>query len=185
MATRLQLRKGTTTEHNTFVGAEGELTYDTDKKQLRVHDGSTVGGKVVDDTTRDVTGQVSNATAYVAGKVKINNTLTSTATDAALTAAQGKKLNDQAIGVGQTWQDVTSSRVLGTTYTNTTPAPIMISFSGYTAAGVSVNATVSNLIVITSSCRDSGITNSITFIVPSGSTYAITGQGISKWMELR
>lgn len=117
---------------------------------------------------------------------KLNNTLTSTKTDEALTAAMGKKLNDQAIGVGQTWQDVASSRVLGTTYTNTTLAPIMISFSGYTAAGVSVNATVSNLIVITSTSRDSGITNSITFVVPSGSTYAITGtQGISKWMELR
>ena len=44
MATRLQLRKGTTTEHSTFVGADGELTYDTTRKQLRVHDGSTVGG---------------------------------------------------------------------------------------------------------------------------------------------
>ena len=45
MAKQLQLRKGTTTEHNTFTGAVGELTYDTEKKQLRVHDGTTVGGK--------------------------------------------------------------------------------------------------------------------------------------------
>ena len=44
MAKQLQLRKGTTTEHHTFTGAVGELTYDTTRKQLRVHDGSTVGG---------------------------------------------------------------------------------------------------------------------------------------------
>ena len=45
MATRLQLRKGTTTEHSTFVGAEGEVTVDTTKKALVLHDGVTAGGK--------------------------------------------------------------------------------------------------------------------------------------------
>ena len=44
MATRLQLRKGTTTEHSTFVGANGEVTVDTTNKTLKVHDGTTVGG---------------------------------------------------------------------------------------------------------------------------------------------
>ncbi len=71
MANRLQLRKGTTAQNTDFKGAVGELTYDTQKQQIRVHDGSTVGGKVVDDTTRDVTSQVSNATETVAGKAKI------------------------------------------------------------------------------------------------------------------
>jgi len=40
----VQLRRGTTTEHNTFTGAEGEVTVDTDLDTLRVHDGSTAGG---------------------------------------------------------------------------------------------------------------------------------------------
>ena len=44
MAIQIQLRHGTTTEHSTFTGAQGELTYDTTRKQLRVHDGGTVGG---------------------------------------------------------------------------------------------------------------------------------------------
>ena len=74
MAIQIQLRSGTTTEHNTFTGAVGELTYDTEKKQLRVHDGITVGGKVVDDPTRNVTSQVSNATETLAGKAKIATT---------------------------------------------------------------------------------------------------------------
>ena len=74
MAKQIQLRRGTTAENNAFTGANGELTYDTEKKQLRVHDGSTVGGKVVDDPTRDVTSQVSNATETLAGKAKVATT---------------------------------------------------------------------------------------------------------------
>jgi hypothetical protein len=57
----------------------------------------------------------------------VNNTLTSTSTTQALSAAQGKVLNDQSFGVGQTWQDVTASRSLNTTYTNTTVKPIQVS----------------------------------------------------------
>ena len=44
MALQIQLRSGTATEHNTFTGANGEVTVDTTNKTLRVHDGSTVGG---------------------------------------------------------------------------------------------------------------------------------------------
>ena len=44
MAIQIQLRQGTTTEHNTFTGAVGEVTVDTTKKTLVVHDGLTVGG---------------------------------------------------------------------------------------------------------------------------------------------
>jgi len=44
MATRVQLRRGTTTEHNSFTGAAGELTVDTTKNTAVVHNGSTAGG---------------------------------------------------------------------------------------------------------------------------------------------
>ena len=44
MAKRIQFRRGTTTEHATFVGAPGELTIDTTKKTVVVHDGVTPGG---------------------------------------------------------------------------------------------------------------------------------------------
>lgn len=44
MATQLQLRRGTKAQNDAFTGAVAELTYDTDTKALRVHDGSTVGG---------------------------------------------------------------------------------------------------------------------------------------------
>ena len=44
MADQLQLRGGTTTEHSTFTGALKEVTVDTTKKTIVVHDNSTVGG---------------------------------------------------------------------------------------------------------------------------------------------
>jgi len=39
-----QRRRGTTTQHSSFTGLLAELTVDTDKKVVVVHDGSTAGG---------------------------------------------------------------------------------------------------------------------------------------------
>jgi hypothetical protein len=44
MAKLVQRRRGTTAEHTIFTGAEGELTHDTDKETIVIHDGTTVGG---------------------------------------------------------------------------------------------------------------------------------------------
>ena len=44
MPTVLQFRRGTTSQNDSFTGALGELSVDTDKDQIRVHDGSTAGG---------------------------------------------------------------------------------------------------------------------------------------------
>lgn len=44
MAEQLQLRGGTTAEHSVFTGAVREVTVDTDKDTLIVHDGATAGG---------------------------------------------------------------------------------------------------------------------------------------------
>ena len=44
MATELKLRRGTTSDHTSFTGANGEVTIDTDKNTVVVHDGTTTGG---------------------------------------------------------------------------------------------------------------------------------------------
>lgn len=44
MSTALKLRRGTTAQHSTFTGAAGEITVDSDKKSVVVHDGATSGG---------------------------------------------------------------------------------------------------------------------------------------------
>lgn len=44
MARILQIRRGTTAQNNNFTGLSGEITFDTDAKTIRVHDGETLGG---------------------------------------------------------------------------------------------------------------------------------------------
>lgn len=44
MSKQIQLRRGTTVQHETFTGVEGECTVDTTKDTLVVHDGTTAGG---------------------------------------------------------------------------------------------------------------------------------------------
>ena len=51
MTTQVQFRKGTTSEHAIFTGANAEITVDTEKKTAVVHDGSDVGG-VCNDLVR-------------------------------------------------------------------------------------------------------------------------------------
>lgn len=48
---QVQLRRGTTAQHGSFTGAQGELTVDTDKNALVLHDGSTAGGKNLNEVT--------------------------------------------------------------------------------------------------------------------------------------
>jgi hypothetical protein len=44
MAKLVQLRRGTTVQTSAFTGAVAEVTVDTTKKTLVVHDGTTAGG---------------------------------------------------------------------------------------------------------------------------------------------
>lgn len=38
---------GTTAQNDAFIGKKGSITYDTEKNNLRLHDGVTPGGKVI------------------------------------------------------------------------------------------------------------------------------------------
>lgn len=44
MATQVKRRRGTNAESEVFIGAEGEFTYDMDKKRISAHDGVQIGG---------------------------------------------------------------------------------------------------------------------------------------------
>lgn len=47
MSISVKFRRGTTLEHGSFTGANGEITVDTTLNTLRVHDGVTAGGSRV------------------------------------------------------------------------------------------------------------------------------------------
>jgi hypothetical protein len=55
MPTQVQFRRGNTSQHSAFTGANGEITIDTDKKTVVVHDGSTAGGFPLSKDTSNVT----------------------------------------------------------------------------------------------------------------------------------
>lgn len=44
MSTAIKRRRGNTVQHSTFIGQLGELTINTDTKNIHVHDGNTPGG---------------------------------------------------------------------------------------------------------------------------------------------
>jgi hypothetical protein len=61
MATQVQWRGGSTAEHATFTGAAREITVDTQKQTLVVHDGSTVGGEaLLREDQANLPGSVTN-----------------------------------------------------------------------------------------------------------------------------
>jgi hypothetical protein len=61
MATQVQWRGGSTAEHATFTGAAREVTVDTQKQTLVVHDGSTAGGEaLLREDQANLPGSVTN-----------------------------------------------------------------------------------------------------------------------------
>lgn len=191
MAIQIQLRQGTTTEHNTFKGAVGEVTVDTTKDTLVVHDGVTAGGHpVAARANADGTISLIKKDGTSAGTINalglFNDTLTSTNTNQALTAAQGKVLKDtldtavssslsSSFGVDQTWQNMTSSRVSGTTYTNSTTRAIEL----YIQTGVNGSS-----VTVDGSELPAHGSSMIQLVVPNGKTYSYGGS-FSAWWELR
>lgn len=85
MPTILQLRRGTTAEHSSFTGEEGEVTINTSKDTLVVHDGSTQGGfelALADGSnlsSTSATTVVSDTTPQLGGDLDVNgNAIVST-----------------------------------------------------------------------------------------------------------
>lgn len=67
MGMQVKFRRGTTAQHSTFTGAEGEVTVDTSKKTAVVHDGTTAGGHALATqagVTTDIAAGVAEAKGY-------------------------------------------------------------------------------------------------------------------------
>jgi len=131
-----------------------------------------------------------NGTSWVAGGLPTpstsGNVLTSDGSN--WTSSTG------VVGVGQTWQDVTASRVSGTTYTNSTGKPIQVLVTMNQSLAGSGNTTiVVGGITIVNSTYQSNATGgsqpiSFSFIVPNSATYTLTrtsGASVGLWAELR
>jgi len=92
-----------------------------------------------------------------------------------------------SIGVGQTWQDVTSSRSSGVTYTNSTGKPItaVVNIRDY-GNNHPASGFIGAIRVIYIYDLGAG-GESYTFIIPAGSTYQFdySSNILQSWVELR
>jgi hypothetical protein len=110
MATILQLRRGTTVQHSTFTGAVGEVTVDTTKDTVVVHDGTTAGGKPL-ATEAYVTSAIQtkdNSDEITEGSTNLY--FTNTRARAAFTASTGISITDGAISTSITQYNDASAR---------------------------------------------------------------------------
>ncbi|MCZ2946007.1 phage tail protein [Acinetobacter baumannii] len=89
--------------------------------------------------------------------------------------------SNNAIGVGQIWQDLIASRSSNTTYTNTTGKPIQVAVT--TDFSISYFYIDGNQVSVTGD-GNNNITATHVFIIPNGSTYSFSGR-LKKWWELR
>jgi len=71
MPTTVQFRRGTTAQNNSFTGALGEISIDTDLDVIRVHDGSTAGGfaLVGATSTQTLTNKTFSGNTNFAGNI--------------------------------------------------------------------------------------------------------------------
>ena len=166
--------------------AQGRALQDNKLEANKV--GAANGVASLDANTKVPVAQLPNASTTAIGAVQLNDTLTSVSTSQAATAAQAKALNDMMLGVGQTWQDVTSSRSSAATYTNNTGRPIVAIVSVNDSGTVSpVTVIVGGVTII--NVEDFGAlgTIPITFVIPIGATYRFNSNSnpIRAWSELR
>ena len=135
---------------------------------LKVDDASTTVKGVARAATATEVANNSNVNAYV------------TPSNAALIA------QSTDLGVGQTWQDVTSSRSFGITYTNNTGRPIQVAVtSGGGSSGFRAYINGIEIIRSYSNYNTNVPQHGITLIIPNGSTYSFTGGQLQIWAELR
>lgn len=91
------------------------------------------------------------------------------------------------LGDGQAWQDMTASRAVGTTYTNTTGRTIALSIFGVMTTG-NIASIYIGLLQVASILNSGAEQISLTAIVPAGATYRLTSSNTPSslsWRELR
>ena len=140
MATQIQWRRGNTAQTSTFTGAVAEITVDTDKKTIVVHDGSTSGGIPLALETQMTANAAIITSAF--GKANSANVLAQAAYDAANTKVS-------STGTTTTLFTVTGNvTVTANTTTSNLSATGATSLAATTVTGnltVTANTTTSNL----------------------------------------
>ncbi|MEX9565386.1 hypothetical protein AB7Y15_15660 [Morganella morganii] len=139
-----------------------------------------------ENTTKDSNGFLrASGTANALTTGNVVQSTGASATNVMSQKAVTDLIGSRAIGIGQTWQNMSNSRGNMTNYTNTTDRPIFVYIKFLGGASSVENAvTVDGINVGFASSEGVGIPNTI--IVPPGSVYRVnTDREVSVWSELR
>ena len=151
MAKLLKLRRGTTSQHSSFTGAEGEVTVDTSKDTAVVHDGSQAGGRplaredlnnVANNTVRDKVNAATDSNTFTDADHSKLNGIESGAT-ADQTAAEIRTLVESASN-SNVFTDADHSKLNGIESSATadqTASEIVALVASQTIAPTHINAT--------------------------------------------
>jgi len=131
---------------------------------------------------------------FTAGDIVLQNTTTGEVAGwKRLTTGSGNVLGTDwlafgALGIGQTFQDMTASRALGTTYTNTTARPILVAITVTYGSGTTMTMMIGGVSIPADGSHAATERTTNTFIIPPGMTYSYSTSGgdtLYKWAELR
>ena len=154
---------------------------------VRSNDKLTTYQSTVPNNSNDPNSNMTGWRIYNGSGFIVDN-LTTNDSAKALSASQGKVLNDKMLGVDQTWQDVTSSRSSAATYTNNTSKPIQISIVIRDSGVVSpISLNISGVLVFSISDFNVAQYISLDKIIPAGAAYTLNAGNnpIVTWSELR
>lgn len=172
MATILQLRRGTTGQHDAFTGAEGEVTVDTTKDTVVVHDGVTLGG--------------FELVSLAATQTLTNKTLTSpTLTTPTLNSAVVNN-NNAVSAAGSTQSDATALTVdfnVVTTVAASTGVKLPTGVAGSRIVIVNKGANTLNIYPVTGATIDALAENAAIQIAANGSI-EIMASSATQWFSI-
>jgi len=175
MATQVQFRRGTTSQNNAFTGAQGEFTVDTEQWTIRIHDGTTVGGRQVPTLT---------ATQTFTNKTMGSNTVWNGnaiglgygGTGAALTGVAGAIVYSQGSSfglslAGSSGQVLTSGGTSGPTWVNASALSTGTATTATTATNIAGGS--AGYLMYQADANTTG------FIAPGATGYVLRSTGAS------
>jgi hypothetical protein len=144
MSFAFQRRRGTTAQHASFTGLNAELTVDTDKKTVVVHDGATAGGVPLSKERNTLNPQTGTTYTLAAtdkdGVVTASNTSAITVTIDAAVFAAGDRITVIQKGAGQVTFAQGSGVTINSTGATATAPKLRVQYSAATV--VAESATV-------------------------------------------
>lgn len=152
MATTVQFRRANTANTSVFTGAAGELTVDTDKHVVVVHDGTTTGGwPLLGQNSPSISGTIT-----VSGNSSITNTIFIG------NSSVNSVINSTSVNIGTLVSVNTSQLKISSSLVNST--------SVYVTSNVTIgNATVNNTITSSSITLNSVVLSNTSLIVGNSS----------------